>query len=240
VTVLVTGAGGSIGSAIVEMVREGGEDVLAQDLRAENLPSQVAGLTSSAGDLRDDEYLGTLAELCSELGVDRVIAAHGVEGAAPLRDLDPDRTRFVVAVNATTVARLLDRLLPGLRRHRGVFVVVSSQAGVQAEPNLAAYCAAKFALVGWAQALAPSLAREGVRLRVLCPGCTETELLFNAFDRFAAAEGVTRAEALRRRVETVPVGRLASARETAAAAVYLADRGARPTIIGATGGEVQI
>ena len=117
-------------------------------------------------------------------------------------------------------------------------MAIASQAGLQAEANNAAYCAAKFAIVGWVRALAPALATEGVALRALCPGCTKSPLLYGAQARFAAAHGIPLERFLEQRIAGIPVGRFAEVEETAAAALYLADKGERPVILAATGGEV--
>jgi len=241
VSVLVTGAGGAIGAAIVRQLLEAGHEVLAQDLRSEGLRALGGeGARTTAGDLGDPAYRDRLAELCRDAGIAGVVAAHGVEGAGPLHALDGERLRRVLHVNATSVAELLRALLAQLRECRGTFVAVASQAGLQAEPNLTAYCAAKFALVGWGRRLAPALLRaDGVRLHLLCPGCTRTPLLIDAFERFAAADGVSLEEALARRRAEIAIGRIADVEETAAAAVYLLDGSApAPVVLAPTGGEV--
>ncbi|MGH2870821.1 MAG: SDR family NAD(P)-dependent oxidoreductase [Solirubrobacteraceae bacterium] len=240
-SVLVTGAAGEIGSEIVRRFVASGERVIAQDLA----PALDGGLwppaRKSFGDLTDRSFLAELADVCDAEGVDRAVLAHGIDGAAPIRSLAERDLRRVVQVNASTVVQLTRSLVPVLAAREGVVVVVASQAGLRSEPNLAAYCAAKFALVGWARRLAPALADQGVRLRVACPGCTRTGLLESAFRRFAEAEGVTSAEALARRVRTIPVGRIAEPAESAAAVVYLAARAAaRPTLLAVTGGEVLV
>jgi len=237
----VTGAAGAIGSAIVDGLREQAEHVVAQDVDASALQQRhgAAHTVTTDGDLGHSGYRRALADLCRANTVDTVILAHGVDGAGPLHQLDDQRVRRVMGINATAVVALTQDLMPQLRERGGVVVIVDSQAGLQSEPNLAAYCGAKFALVGWARRLAPALAVDGVRLRLLCPGCTRTPLLLAAFGRFAEAAGESLDEALARRVSNIPVGRMAEVEETAAAAIYLADRSApRPSILAATGGEV--
>lgn len=237
---LVTGAGGGIGAEVVRQLLAGEESVVAQDLDERRL-AELAGLpvTVTVGDLLDDDYRAGLRQLASEAGVTTVIAAHGIDGSGALEQLDDEFVRRVLAVNAATVAGLLEATLEPLRAARGSFVVVASQAGLQAEGDNAAYCAAKFGIVGWVEALAPVLGRDGVALRALCPGCTETPLLFAAQERFAAAHGVSAEEFVAARRDGIPIKRFASVTETAAGAVYLASRsGRRPVILAATGGEV--
>lgn len=236
---LVTGAGGAIGAGVVRQLVDQGFEVIAQDLREEALAAVAgAAVTTVAGDLLDAADRERLATAWGEGELDRVIAAHGVDGSAALSDLDPAFVRRVMEVNAGSVPPLLHLVLPALRRSGGTFVVVASQAGLQGEANNAAYCAAKFALVGWVTALAPGMAAEGVAIRALCPGCTKSPLLFAAQERFAAARGVPAAEFTAERMAAIPAGRFAEVEETAAAAVFLAERGARPVVFAPTGGEV--
>ena len=239
-TVLVTGAGGAIGGAIVRLALERDDAVLAQDLRADPLSALAPRCAATVvGDLLDDAHRATLLAAAREHEVDAVVAAHGLDGSGSLASLTPDQMTRVMRVNALSVVRLFELLLPLLRERRGTFVAVGSQAGLKAEANNVAYCASKFAITEWVRSLAPALAADGVQLRTLAPGCTESPLLFSAQERFAAATGVPASEFVDRRRAAIPVGRFARVEETAAAALYLADRDShRPVVLAATGGEV--
>jgi NAD(P)-dependent dehydrogenase (short-subunit alcohol dehydrogenase family) len=126
-----------------------------------------------------------------------------------------------------------------LARAAGAHVVVASQAGLVGEPNNGVYCAAKFGLVGWVRAMAAETPRTGVRVRALCPGCTDTPLLQAAFAGMARDAGVTYEEMAARRAAAIPVGRLGRPEDQAAAALLLAELGGiGPTVAAVTGGEV--
>lgn len=232
-TVLVTGAAGGIGAAIVERLFENGSDVIAHDLRAPGVDRGSSGALAISGDLLDVSRLDVqLRDIGREL--DAVIAAHGIDGSGALAALDDAYVRRVLSVNAASVPGLLTAVRPHLRRP-AVFVVVGSQAGLIGEPDNAAYSASKFAVTGWARASSD----EQLAVRVLAPGCTETPLFYNAQERFAVAQGVAVHEFVEKRRASIPLNRFAAVRETAAAAVYLADqRGPRPALLAATGGEV--
>jgi NAD(P)-dependent dehydrogenase (short-subunit alcohol dehydrogenase family) len=234
----VTGARGAIGAGIVRQLAARGDLVIAHDVRGEE-QADTGGVTVVVGDLLAADDRAQLARVWGDGPLDAVIAAHGIDGSGAISDLAPSFVERVLSVNAATVPALLHLTLPALRLARGTFVVIASQAGLSAEANNAAYCAAKFAVVGWVRALAPTLrAEEGVTLRALCPGCTKSPLLFGAQARFAAARGVELAAFLRERMAAIPVGRFAEVEETAAAALYLAGPGERPVVFAATGGEV--
>jgi NAD(P)-dependent dehydrogenase (short-subunit alcohol dehydrogenase family) len=239
-TALVTGAAGGIGTEIVRQLLARGDDVLAQDLDAAKLePEQHPRLSTTAGDLLDPAYQQELRALVDEAEVDMVIASHGIDGSGPLEKLSDDYVHRVMDVNALAVTALLGLTLPALRATHGTFAVIASQAGLVAEPETTAYCASKFAVVGWVRSIAPLLATEGVQVRALCPGCTETPLLIAGQERVAAARGMATDEFLQELKDSIPVKRFASVAETAAAAIYLAAPGRkRPLVLAATGGEV--
>ncbi|MGI8781796.1 MAG: SDR family NAD(P)-dependent oxidoreductase [Solirubrobacteraceae bacterium] len=232
-TVLVTGAAGAIGAAIVARLLEDGHGVIAHDLRTPAADRAPGSVMPISGDLADGGGLGAqLEEVGQEL--DAIIAAHGVDGSGALCDLDDAFVRRVLRINAASVPALLTAVRPHLRRP-AVFVVVGSQAGLVGEPNNAAYCASKFGVHGWALAASD----EDVAVRVLAPGCTESPLLYDAQARFAAARGVSVEHFVDERRARIPLRRFATARQTAAAAVYLAGLdGPRPALLAATGGEV--
>ncbi len=238
---LVTGAGGAIGGEIVRQLLAAGTLVIAQDIDADRLaPLQGnEAATITTGDLLSTQYQQELRDLAGGSQVDSVIAAHGIDGSGSLEALSNDFLRRVITVNAQAVSALLDATLPALRRSGGTFVVIASQAGLQAEPNNVAYCTAKFAIVGWVTRLAPTLARESVSIRAFCPGCTETPLLFAAQERFAVAQGISPDVFVQQRRHKIPIQRFAHVSETAAGTIYLAaPAGRRPVILAATGGEV--
>ncbi|SHF01523.1 3-oxoacyl-[acyl-carrier protein] reductase [Seinonella peptonophila] len=236
---LVTGAGGAIGMGIVHLLLKRGYDVIAQDVRTSQLEETFATeITTVPGDLMKEEDRKRIAQTIGSDSLDCVIAAHGIDGSGSLKEVDADFLNRVLSINAVTIPLLFELTLPALKKSKGVFVVLASQAGLVAEPNNVAYCAAKFAVVGWVKSMAQSMAREGVVIRAACPGCTKTPLLYAAQERFAAAEGVHVEEFLKKRLSKIPVGKFAEIEQTASSVVFLTERGAKPTIFAATGGEV--
>ena len=237
-TALVTGAAGSIGNAIIAQLRSEGHAVIAQDLAPLDHLS-ADGVATVVGDLRDPQCLADLAQAVGFGDVDRVIAAHGVEGSGGLLDRDGAYVRRIMDINAGTILALLSAVESQLISTSGTFVVISSQAGLVAERDNLAYCASKFAIQGWARVERPRLRAAGVALRLICPGCTATPILFDAMEKFAVAEGVSTAEFTQRRKDRIPVRQFASPAQTAASVCFLAEPGAvRPEIFAATGGEV--
>jgi NAD(P)-dependent dehydrogenase (short-subunit alcohol dehydrogenase family) len=239
-TALVTGAGGAIGAAIVHHLLDDGHHVIVQDLRAEALGQFSSDrVTVIAGDLLSDACAADLHAALDANPVDRVIAAHGVDGSGALAESGPAFVDKVISINADSIPMLLEIVRPTLSRTNGVLMVVDSQAGLIAERDNVAYCASKFAIVGWARTMRHLLAKEKITLRLFCPGCTETPLLYAAQKRFATAQGLDPQMFLDRRRSRIPVQRFATVEQTAAGACYLATPGVtRPAVFAATGGEV--
>jgi NAD(P)-dependent dehydrogenase (short-subunit alcohol dehydrogenase family) len=234
--VLVTGARGGIGEAVVDVAVERGYRVLAHDIvPVADTTAQADRVSSIAGDLLDPEHIASLRSHLAAQPLQAVIASHGVEGAGAVAALRPERVERNMAINFSAVVALYEGLRDLLEAGRGTFVVVVSQAGLVGEEANAAYCASKFAVVGWAR----SAARRGARIRLLCPGCVETPMLHAAIARTAEAMGVSAQDLYDELMEGIGLRRPARPREMAAAAVALAELGTdSPVTAAVTGGEV--
>jgi NAD(P)-dependent dehydrogenase (short-subunit alcohol dehydrogenase family) len=238
-TLLVTGAGGAIGTATVQAGLRRGYAVVAQDISESvlaHLPSD--GVTRAVGDLTSQDGIAHVVEACGDR-LDAAVVAHGVAGAGAFEGLDEDTMRFVMRVNAASIPPLFSALLDLLVAARGAFVAIASQAALRGEPANSIYAASKWAVRGWVEGIAPAMAERGVNVRALCPGRTESPLLDTAQRDSAAAMGVSYESFVRDRLAEIPVGRFAKPEEMATVALYLADPDPRrPTVLAATGGEV--
>ena len=107
----------------------------------------------------------------------------------------------------------------------GKIVVISSSAGKRGRARFAAYCASKFALVGFTQALSQELGPHGINVNAICPGLVDTERTdFIAAALAPAGESVEeyRAMMIRDREKTIPMGRVAVGDDIARMAAFLA------------------
>ena len=232
---LVTGSAGAIGKACVERFRAEGEDVIAHARDAEMWAS-MPDVTPVSGDLLDDYCLSRLAVAVRGRKLRTVVAAHGIAGSALIEDCTDGFVSTVLEVNFLTVPRLFAAVRSRLAETRGSFIAVASQAALTGEAGNVAYCAAKFGVLGWVNAVADDAA--DVSVHALCPGATNSKLLVAAQRRFAAAEGVSPEEYYRDRAKQIAVGRYGEPEEIAAAAAYLAAGGQRPRVLAVTGGDV--
>jgi NAD(P)-dependent dehydrogenase (short-subunit alcohol dehydrogenase family) len=120
----------------------------------------------------------------------------------------------VMSVNATGTFLCCKHVIPHLRERGGGSIVnIASIAGLVGVRNRAAYCASKGAVVALTRAIALDHAREGIRVNAVCPGTVDTPWV----QRLIENTGET-PESLAARQ---PIGRIASADEVAAAAVWL-------------------
>ncbi len=237
-SVIVTGAAGAMGAAIVRDFVEQGKRVIAQDVR--EIGAIGEGVVAVEGDLRDRLCLERLRGEVETSGLEAVIAAHGTfAGSGPLEKLERESTQRLMEINFSVIPRLLDALLEPLGRRRGVVVVIASQAALRGEPSNSVYSASKWALRAWAEAMDARLREQsGVRVRTICPGRTLSPLLNDALDNFARVEGITREEYEQRCFSLIPARRFGKPEEIAAAVRFLVAPAPRPNVLAIDGGEV--
>jgi NAD(P)-dependent dehydrogenase (short-subunit alcohol dehydrogenase family) len=106
---------------------------------------------------------------------------------------------------------------------RGRIISIASDKAKVGSPNLAAYCASKFGLVGFTQAFAMELAPTGITVNAICPGAIDTERV----DYFGRREDgsydeAKRIERIRQLGAAVPLGRLTTPQDVAEVAAFLA------------------
>jgi NAD(P)-dependent dehydrogenase (short-subunit alcohol dehydrogenase family) len=226
--VIVTGAASGIGFAVAGRIVAGGGRVAALDVTREAPP----GLDTPyfAVDVRDADAVGAAVDKAARDlgGLDGVAccAAIAIRGTVETTSLDDWRDQFDVNVLGTvTVVRAA---IPHLRAAGGGAVVtIGSNLGVVAQPNLAAYCATKGAILSLTQSMAIDLTADGIRVNSVSPGPTRTPMLLNTLATSTDPEAATRDS-----VATQLHGRLVEPEEVAAAVVYLLSSG-NGSILGA-------
>ena len=185
-TVVVTGASSGIGrAAAIEMARRGAHLVLAA--RSADQLSSVAeecrrlgvraeAVTTDVTRREDCENLAVTAGAVDVLVNNAGFAVFDPIVSARLEDLESMmRTNYFGAVNCTQA------ILPGmLARRSGTIVNVASIAGLMGYARMGGYCATKFALVGFSEALRDEVIGRGVRVALVCPGTTETNFFMTA------------------------------------------------------------
>jgi NAD(P)-dependent dehydrogenase (short-subunit alcohol dehydrogenase family) len=172
--ILVTGASAGIGRAVADRLAGHGWTVVGASRRGAGGP----GWTPVVMDVDDDRSVGdTVAAVLDRHGhIDAVVAGAGwgLSGAAEVTPLPEARAQL--ETNLWGAVRLVQATLPGMReRGRGHVVLISSLGGIVGLPFQAFYSASKFALEGYAEALAPEVAPFGIRVTLVEPGNVRTE-----------------------------------------------------------------
>ena len=220
---LVTGASSGIGAAIARRFAAAGYRVLAtgrSELRLEALGAEFPGIERVVADLGSVTECERVVTHCVErLGrLDVLVNNAGIYHRRTAEMTTDDEWRQTLAVNLDAPFYLSRAALPHLREWRGCIINIASDWGLKGGREAAAYCASKGGLVLMTRAMALDHAREGIRVNAICPGDVDTPML----EQEAAVDGLDHAEALRRYGRQSPTGRVSSADEVAALAVFLA------------------
>jgi NADP-dependent 3-hydroxy acid dehydrogenase YdfG len=182
---LVTGASSGLGRATAVALARAGTAVALLARSAPDLAGVADALRADGHaavpvpcDLADAASIEQAVErVRGELGPVRVLVnAAGTDAPGPVSELSlPDWDR-VQAVNLRAVFLLCRLVLPGMAdAGAGTIVNVSSVAGKRGWANASAYCASKFALTGFTQALAAEAKSHGVRACIVYPGAMATQ-----------------------------------------------------------------
>jgi NAD(P)-dependent dehydrogenase (short-subunit alcohol dehydrogenase family) len=181
--VLVTGAARGIGRATTLRLAASGWDVIAGIRRAEDGEALVQQapqrITAVELDITDDERVTAVAESLPP-DLDAVVNNAGIVVGGPIEAVPLQELRRQLEVNVVGQASVTQAVLPRLRRSRGRVVFVSSLSGRVATPMFGPYNASKFALEGMADALRMELAPWGIRVALVEPAQTDTDLWRNA------------------------------------------------------------
>jgi NADP-dependent 3-hydroxy acid dehydrogenase YdfG len=174
--VMVTGASGGIGRAVVAALVGAGHQVIAVGRDPGRLRA-VPGVRAVAVDLAQPQRLAEVIEPPGRLDALVHCAGVSLEAIAPVAGTGPVVWQETMAVNAIAAAELTRLMLPALRRSRGHVVFVNSARGVRAAPGFSAFAASKAALQELADSLRGEEAANGLRVTTVYPGATATEHL---------------------------------------------------------------
>jgi len=191
--VLITGACGGVGQALVRRFGTSGWQVFATDLDGEGLrrlaeAECLAGF--SAGDIRQPaECRRIVADALQASGrIDALVNAAGVWREGPVEACSEEDFDIVLDVNLKGTFFMCSAAIPYLKETEGAIVNISSDAGRQGNRNAAAYCASKGGVTLLSKTLALDLAPFGVRCNTVSPGDIETPMLRFQAERYGAGD----------------------------------------------------
>ena len=219
----ITGGASGIGRAAALQLAALGARVVIADVQLGAAQDTVRIAKESGGvalaitmDVRrDEDVAGAIRHTLDTYGtVDIAINAAGI-GGPELRTAEytPNDWDRVIDINLTGIWRSMrHEILAMLDRNGGVIVNVASVAGLNGFPRHPAYAASKHGVVGLTRTAALEYGRKGIRINVLCPGFTHTPMVQLMIDAGLPADTLA---------SRIPLGRLGTADEVAASALYL-------------------
>lgn len=211
--VLVTGAAGGIGSAVVQRLHDEGALVAGVDLQS---PDDSRLAYRAACDVTDEQSVATaFGGAVQELGaIQALIATAGIQVSMPTHELSVDAFRAVLEVSVIGTFVTTKNVIPAmLAAGDGRIVTFGSTAAVMAAPQLSSYAAAKGAVLQYTRSIAAEYGARGVRSNCICPGGTLTPMI-KAID--AERQGGDN-----HFLQRHPIGRYADPAEIAAAVAFL-------------------
>jgi NAD(P)-dependent dehydrogenase (short-subunit alcohol dehydrogenase family) len=188
-SVLITGTSSGIGQATAVILAKRGWQVFAT-MRDSKKRGALDQALKDAGAQGDAEVVqldvaskasiqAATDAILSQTGntLDAVVHNAGVAAAGALEDVPEAELRRVMETNFFGVVELTRALLPSFRQQRrGRIVIVTSEAAFMGQPTNSIYCASKWALEGWAEAIAYELEPFGIRIVLVEPGPYRTEI----------------------------------------------------------------
>lgn len=219
---IVTGAGGSIGRAVVHRLRSAGAAVLAVDLSeealkslaGENLPGDIALLQ---GDVTDETLAErAVAQVISEFGKLDILVNNAGMGSeqSPLWQIDVSTWKRDLDVNLTSQFLMCHAAVPAmLNNGYGRIVNLASAAGMEGHALAGGYAAAKAGVIAMTKTLGKELAQQGIIVNAIAPALINTGMLNQPWFTDEVRDSL---------LSRIPMGRLGEPEEVAELVAYLA------------------
>ena len=174
-TAIVTGGTRGIGRAIAQALVQAGVNVAITGRSDSKIDLGGPGrVTSYVCDVRD---YGQVKALFAEVGgVDILINNAGIGIFGTVESMSPEEFRAVLETNVFGVFHCCHEAIPLMKQRGGGYIInISSLAGTNAHPKMAAYNASKFGLNGFSEALMQEVRHDGIKVSYIMPGSVNTE-----------------------------------------------------------------
>lgn len=184
--VLITGGSKGIGRAIAEALLEQGCQVLitardemcirrAEEELSVRAEDRVKGFVCDVRDYNQVKHL--FEKVAADFGgIDILVNNAGIGIFAPVESMEPDDFQAIIETNLSGVFYCCHEAIPQMKARGGGYIInISSLAGANPHPRMAAYNASKFGLNGFSEALMQEVRHDGIRVSYIMPGSVNTE-----------------------------------------------------------------
>lgn len=223
--ILVTGASRGIGREIAQQLLDSGHNVAVTARSQDDLEHLVTGYSNSMVIVADSTQPKSAEEAVSKVvnqwnGLDVLIINAGDGSAAPIEKTTDEIWDKSIAINLTAPFHYLRAAVPTMKNGKfGRVVVIASTAGLEGEPNVSAYTAAKHGVIGLVRSSAAELAKHGITVNAVCPSYVDTPMTQRSLQAAALRTGKTFDEVKAALLSKIPGGRFLSVDEVAKAAI---------------------
>ena len=222
--VIVTGAGGGIGTAISKQFAKEGAVVIVQDVNeanaqrtADEIAAEGGRATPIASDISQSQQARDLIAFAIEKygRVDVLCNNAGINIRGPLLEISDEDWHRQMAVNLDSMFYLSKAVVPHMQKQGGGAIVnTASQVSLQPAPNACVYSVSKAAVASLTQSMARDYAPDKIRVNAVCPGEVNTPMLAEGLKR----KGKTVADY----DKLVPYGRIGKPEEIGSLVAFLA------------------
>jgi len=222
---LVTAAGQGIGRAIAEAFAVDGAAVIATDVASDKLNGLKTEKRLRLDVLAQSDVDALARSVASEFGaLDILVNCAGYVHNGTILDCSDRDWDFSFELNVKSMHRTIKAFLPAMleRKSGSILNISSAVSSIRGVPNRYVYGTTKAAVIGLTKAVAADFIKQGIRCNAICPGTIESPSLEDRIASLSRETGRS-IEAVRQAfIDRQPMGRLGTAREVAALALFLA------------------
>ena len=183
---LITGGSKGIGKAIAGSLVHAGARVVITARHHDQVREAVDDLRSEGGDrvtgfpcdVRDYQQVKSVIQNVHQQlgGLDILVNNAGIGLFGTVAEMNPDEFRAVIETNLLGVYYCCHEAIPHMKQNGGGYIInISSLAGANAHPKMAAYNASKFGLNGFSEALMQEVRHDNIKVTYIMPGSVNTE-----------------------------------------------------------------
>lgn len=235
---LITGSGRGMGKSIALRFAEEGADVIinynVNQKTAEEVYKKIKligknALLIKANVSNEDEVRNMFEKVIEKYNkLDILVANAGIERLGLIVDTPVEMWDEIFDVNAKGVFLCCKHAIPYLMKNKkGTIINMASAAGKTGWKYFGAYCASKFAVIGFTQSLAMELAEHNITVNAICPGAVDTDMLYYEYDKLAEIKQDTVEDEAKTLLNSIPIKRISKPDEIANLALFLASDKAR-------------